>query len=58
MLSAPESVDVPDLVPQHIDELLERCLTERKQAEFAAELELDTSYWIPGRSRLRMNVFR
>ncbi len=41
-----------------IERLVFAILNERKIEEFARELELDTSYSIPGKSRFRMNVFR
>jgi len=41
-----------------IERLVFAILDERKIAEFKNELELDTSYAIPGKSRFRMNVFR
>ncbi|HVE17971.1 MAG TPA: ATPase, T2SS/T4P/T4SS family, partial [Ilumatobacteraceae bacterium] len=41
-----------------IEGLVFSILSERKIADFKSELELDTSYSIPGKSRFRMNVFR
>ena len=41
-----------------IERLVFSILDERKIASFNNELELDTSYSIPGKSRFRMNVFR
>jgi twitching motility protein PilT len=41
-----------------IERLVFSVLNERKVAAFNSELELDTSYSIPGKSRFRMNVFR
>jgi twitching motility protein PilT len=41
-----------------IERLVFAILNERKIASFVSELELDTSYSIPGKSRFRMNVFR
>ncbi len=41
-----------------IERLVFAILNERKIDEFTTELELDTSYSIPGKSRFRMNVFR
>lgn len=41
-----------------IERLVFGVLNERKIASFKQELELDTSYSLPGRSRFRMNVFR
>ena len=41
-----------------IERLVFAVLNDRKIAAFNSELELDTSYAIPGRSRFRMNVFR
>jgi twitching motility protein PilT len=41
-----------------IERLVFSVLNERKIAAFHNELELDTSYSIPGKSRFRMNVFR
>ncbi|MEO7370825.1 MAG: type IV pilus twitching motility protein PilT [Ilumatobacteraceae bacterium] len=46
------------LRPEVIEMLVFSILNERKIAEFTSELELDTSYSIPGRSRFRINVFR
>lgn len=46
------------LLPDVIERLVFAILNERKLAEFDEEMELDTSYAIPGRSRFRMNVFR
>jgi twitching motility protein PilT len=41
-----------------IEALVFAILDDRKIAVFDSELELDTSYSIPGRSRFRINVFR
>jgi twitching motility protein PilT len=41
-----------------IERLVFAILNERKIAAFTEELELDTSYSVPGKSRFRMNVFR
>ena len=41
-----------------IERLVFAILNERKIESFTHELELDTSYSIPGKSRFRMNVFR
>ncbi len=41
-----------------IERIVFAVLNDRKIAAFNSELELDTSYAIPGRSRFRMNVFR
>jgi twitching motility protein PilT len=41
-----------------IERLVFSALDERKIAAFNNELELDTSYSLPGKSRFRMNVFR
>ncbi len=41
-----------------IERLVFAILNERKIEAFTHELELDTSYAIPGKSRFRMNVFR
>jgi twitching motility protein PilT len=41
-----------------IERLVFAILNERKIEAFSNELELDTSYSIPGKSRFRMNVFR
>jgi twitching motility protein PilT len=41
-----------------IQELVFSILDQRKIDSFLNELELDTSYSIPGKSRFRMNVFR
>jgi twitching motility protein PilT len=41
-----------------IERLVFSILDARKIAAFNAELELDTSYSIPGKSRFRINVFR
>jgi twitching motility protein PilT len=41
-----------------IERLVFPALNERKLAAFEDELELDTSYSIPGKGRFRMNVFR
>ncbi len=41
-----------------IERLVFAILNERKIESFTNELELDTSYSIPGKSRFRMNVFR
>jgi len=41
-----------------IERLVFAILNERKIEAFTRDLELDTSYSIPGRSRFRMNVFR
>jgi twitching motility protein PilT len=46
------------LTPDVIERLVFSILSERKIADFGSEMELDTSYSIPGRSRFRMNVFR
>ncbi len=41
-----------------IERLVFAILNERKVESFDDDLELDTSYAIPGKSRFRMNVFR
>jgi twitching motility protein PilT len=41
-----------------IERIIFAVLDDRKIAAFNSELELDTSYAIPGKSRFRMNVFR
>ncbi len=41
-----------------IERLVFSILNERNREAFKSELELDTSYSIPGKSRFRMNVFR
>ena len=41
-----------------IERIVFAVLNDRKIAAFNSELELDTSYAIPGKSRFRMNVFR
>ncbi|MGZ4791616.1 MAG: type IV pilus twitching motility protein PilT [Ilumatobacteraceae bacterium] len=41
-----------------IERIVFAVLDDRKIAAFNSELELDTSYAIPGKSRFRMNVFR
>jgi twitching motility protein PilT len=41
-----------------IERLVFAVLDDHQRGTFADELELDTSYSIPGRSRFRMNVFR
>ena len=41
-----------------IERIVFAVLNDRKIASFNSELELDTSYAIPGKSRFRMNVFR
>ena len=41
-----------------IERIVFAVLNDRKIAAFNNELELDTSYAIPGKSRFRMNVFR
>jgi twitching motility protein PilT len=41
-----------------IERLVFGILNERKIEAFTREMELDTSYSIPGKSRFRMNVFR
>jgi twitching motility protein PilT len=41
-----------------IERLVFGILNERKIEAFTKEMELDTSYSIPGKSRFRMNVFR
>ncbi|MEP7202764.1 MAG: type IV pilus twitching motility protein PilT [Ilumatobacteraceae bacterium] len=46
------------LRPDVIEHLVFSILDERKILAFNNELELDTSYSIPGKSRFRMNVFR
>ena len=54
-------IAIDGYVPLHgdmIERLVFSILNERNQAAFTAELELDTSYAIPGKSRFRMNVFR
>jgi twitching motility protein PilT len=46
------------LLPEWIERLVFEVLDENRRKMFLDELELDTSYAIPGLSRFRMNVFR
>ena len=49
--------DFPVLNGSQIREMVYAILTQKQREKFENELELDTSYTLPGKSRFRMNVF-
>jgi twitching motility protein PilT len=49
--------DFDTLNGSQIREMLYAVITQKQREKFENELELDTSYTLPGRSRFRMNVF-
>ena len=49
--------DLPTLNGSQIRQMVFSILTQKQREKFEYELELDTSYTLPGRSRFRVNVF-
>src|SRR5689334_3262390 len=49
--------DFDTLNGSQIREMLYAVITQKQREKFENDLELDTSYTLPGRSRFRMNVF-
>jgi twitching motility protein PilT len=49
--------ELDPLKPSQIREVLYAVITQKQREKFENDLELDTSYTLPGRSRFRMNVF-
>jgi twitching motility protein PilT len=49
--------DFDVLNPSQIREMLYAVITQKQREKFENDLELDTSYTLPGRSRFRMNMF-
>ncbi len=49
--------DLPVLNGSQIRQMVYSVITQKQREKFENELELDTSYTLPGRSRFRMNVF-
>jgi len=50
--------DRPPLAPQALEALVEAILPNRNRAEFAERNDTDFAYELPGRARMRCNVFR
>src|SRR5205085_982577 len=46
-----------ELTPSQIREMLYAIITQKQREKFENELELDTSYTLPGKSRFRLNMF-
>jgi twitching motility protein PilT len=46
-----------ELNPSQIREMLYAIITQKQREKFENELELDTSYTLPGKSRFRLNMF-
>jgi twitching motility protein PilT len=49
--------DFPVLNGSQIRQMVYSIITQKQREKFETELELDTSYTLPGKSRFRMNVF-
>jgi twitching motility protein PilT len=49
--------DLPVLNGSQIRQMVYSILTQKQREKFEAELELDTSYALPGKGRFRVNVF-
>jgi twitching motility protein PilT len=49
--------DFPKLNGSQIRQMVYSIITQKQREKFENELELDTSYTLPGKSRFRMNVF-
>ncbi len=49
--------DYPVLNGSQIRQMVYSIISQKQREKFEAELELDTSYTLPGKSRFRMNVF-
>jgi twitching motility protein PilT len=49
--------DFPVLNGSQIRQMVYSIITQKQREKFENELELDTSYTLPGKSRFRMNVF-
>ncbi len=49
--------DMPVLNPSDIREMVYAILSQKQREKFENELELDTSYALPGKGRFRVNVF-
>jgi twitching motility protein PilT len=49
--------DMPDLNGSQIRQMVYSILTQKQREKFENELELDTSYALPGKGRFRVNVF-
>ncbi|HEX5614060.1 MAG TPA: PilT/PilU family type 4a pilus ATPase [Acidimicrobiia bacterium] len=49
--------DLPILNGSQIRQMVYAILTQKQREKFENELELDTSYTLPGKSRFRVNVF-
>jgi twitching motility protein PilT len=49
--------DLPELNGSQIRQMVYSILTQKQREKFENELELDTSYALPGKGRFRVNVF-
>jgi twitching motility protein PilT len=49
--------DMPELNGSQIRQMVYSILTQKQREKFENELELDTSYALPGKGRFRVNVF-
>ncbi len=49
--------EFPELNPSQIREMLYAIITQKQREKFENDLELDTSYTLPGKSRFRLNMF-
>ncbi len=49
--------DMPQLNGSQIRQMVYSIISQKQREKFETELELDTSYTLPGRSRFRLNVF-
>jgi twitching motility protein PilT len=47
----------PTLTPEALRTMVFAILTQKQREKFEQELELDTSYTLPGRARFRLNVY-
>ncbi|MBL8928715.1 MAG: type IV pilus twitching motility protein PilT [Kineosporiaceae bacterium] len=50
--------DQPMLTPPMLQRVIYAILTQKQRERFEADLELDTSYSLPGQARFRVNVYR
>jgi twitching motility protein PilT len=49
--------DYPALHPEQLQRMIYSILSQKQREKFEAEMELDTSYALPGKSRFRVNVY-
>ena len=49
--------EYPALHPEQLQRMIYSILSQKQREKFEAEMELDTSYALPGKSRFRVNVY-